>query len=60
MAALLSQMGEAFWVFDVSPRGEVRNYRLLGRLDPKLSETLGLINSGKGFDAATLWESAKS
>jgi len=57
--ALLNQMGEAFWVFDVG-RGIVKKYRLIGRIDPKLKETLELIEKGQGYDAATLWKSTNS
>jgi hypothetical protein len=56
---LLNQMGEAFWVFDLS-REVVKKRRLIGRIDPKLKETLDLIESGRGYDAATLWKSTNS
>lgn len=58
-AALLNQMGEAFWVFDIS-QGAVKKHRLIGRIDPKLKETLDLIERGQGYDAATLWKSTNS
>src|ERR1700735_1528244 len=57
---VLNQMGEAFWCFDIDKRGGIRKRRLLGRLDPKLKETLDLIDQGRGFDAATLWKSTNS
>ena len=59
LAALLNQMGEAFWVFEVK-KGLVSAHRLIGRLDPKLKETLDLIDRGLGYDAATLWKSTIS
>ena len=58
-AGLLNQMNEAFWVFEVS-KGVVRKHRLIGRIDPKLKETLELIEKGHGFDAGTLWKSTNS
>jgi hypothetical protein len=57
---VLNQMGEAFWCFTVDKKGDIRKRRLLGRLDPKLQETLDLIDGGRGFDAATLWKSTNS
>jgi hypothetical protein len=57
--ALLNQMGEAFWVFDLT-KGKVKKRRLIGRIDPKLKETLDLIEGGQGYDAATLWKSTNS
>jgi hypothetical protein len=57
---VLNQMGEAFWCFDIDNKERIRKRRLLGRLDPKLRETLDLIDEGRGFDAATLWKSTNS
>jgi len=57
---VLNQMGEAFWYFSIDKKGGIRKRRLLGRLDPKLQETLDLIDEGRGFDAATLWKSTNS
>ncbi|MEA2939891.1 MAG: hypothetical protein QOD09_420 [Bradyrhizobium sp.] len=57
---VLNQMGEAFWCFNIDGKGRIRKRRLLGRLDPKLQETLDLIDKGRGFDAATLWKSTNS
>lgn len=59
LVGLLNQMGEAFWMFDMN-RGVVKKHRLIGRIDPKLKETLELIERGEGFDAATLWKSTNS
>jgi hypothetical protein len=59
LVGLLNQMGEAFWVFDLL-KGEVKKHRLIGRIDPKLRETLDLIDRGLGYDAATLWKSTNS
>lgn len=59
LVTLLMDLGEAFWVFDLS-RGGVKKFRLIGRLDPKLKETVDLIHSGRGYDAATLWKSTDS
>src|SRR4029077_129079 len=59
LVGLLNQMGEAFWIFDIS-QGVVKKYRLIGRIDPKLKETLELIERGKGYDAATLWKGTNS
>jgi hypothetical protein len=56
----LNQMGEAFWCFSMDKKGGIRKRRLLGRLDPKLQETLDLIDAGRGFDAVTLWKSTNS
>jgi hypothetical protein len=60
LTMLINQMGEAFWVYSVDSKGAIRARRLLGRLDPKLKETLELIDAGLGFDAATLWKSTNS
>ena len=60
LVALLNQMGEAFWLFEVDARGRTRNRRLVGRLDPKIKETLDLIETGKGSDATALWKSTNS
>jgi hypothetical protein len=57
---VLNQMGEAFWCFNIDKKGGIRKRRLLGQLDPKLRETLDLIDEGRGFDAATLWKSTNS
>jgi hypothetical protein len=57
---LLNQVGEAFWVFNFGKDGEIEGYRLTGRLDPKLRETLKLIGEGHGSDATTLWKSTNS
>jgi hypothetical protein len=57
---VLNQIGEAFWCFSIDKRGGIGKRRLLGRLDPKLQETLDLIDEGRGFDAATLWRSTNS
>jgi hypothetical protein len=59
LASLLNQMGEAIWVFDFN-QGSVRKERLIGRIDPKLKDTLELIERGEGYDAATLWKSTNS
>ena len=59
LVGLLNQMGEAFWVFDVSQE-TVKRHRLIGRIDLKLRETLELIERGEGHDAATLWKSTNS
>ena len=59
LIGLLNQMGEAFWVFDISKR-IVKKHRLIGRIDPKLKETLELIDEGRGYDAATLWKGTNS
>jgi hypothetical protein len=56
---LLNQMGEAFWVFELS-KDIVKKRRLIGRIDPKLKETLELIENGSGHDAATLWKNTNS
>lgn len=56
---LLNQVGEAFWVFEIAQK-VVKKYRLIGRIDPKLKETLDLIECGRGHDAATLWRSTSS
>lgn len=60
LVTLLNQMGEAFWVFGLDKKGEIRSRRLIGRLDPKLKETLDLIDAGRGNDAATLWKGTNS
>lgn len=59
LVGLLNQMGEAYWIFDIS-QGFVKKRRLIGRIDPKLKETLELIERGQGYDAATLWKSTNS
>jgi hypothetical protein len=59
LVGLLNQMGEAFWVFELT-NGAVKKYRLVGRIDPKLKEALDLIESGQGYDAATLWKTTSS
>src|SRR5580704_5888705 len=59
LIGLLNQMGEAFWIFDIS-QGVVKKHQLIGRIDPKLKETLELIQRGQGYDAATLWKSTNS
>jgi hypothetical protein len=58
LVGLLNQMGEALWVFDTNSRE--KKGRLLGRIDPKLKETLDLIEQGIGYDAATLWKTTNS
>jgi hypothetical protein len=60
LVMLLNQVGEAFWVFGIDNKGNIRKRRLLGRLDPKLKETLDLIDAGRGYDAATLWKCTNS
>jgi hypothetical protein len=57
---VLNQMGEAFWCFALDKKGAIQKRNLLGHLDPKLRETLDLIDEGRGFDAATLWKSTNS
>jgi hypothetical protein len=57
LAGLLNQMGEAFWVFEITQR-VIKTHRLIGRIDPKLKETLDLIAGDHGHDATTLWKSA--
>jgi hypothetical protein len=52
-------MGEAFWVFDLA-RETIKKQRLIGRIDPKLKETLELIEDGQGHDATTLWKGTNS
>jgi hypothetical protein len=59
LVALLNQMSEAFWVFELS-KDAVKKHRLIGRIDPKLKEALDLIESGHGYDAATLWKTTSS
>jgi hypothetical protein len=59
LTGLLKQTGEAFWVFDFT-KSAVKKHRLIGRLDPKLKETLELIENGHGYDAATLWKGTNS
>jgi len=59
LLGLLNQMGEAFWVFDIS-HGSVKKHRLVGRIDAKLKEALELIERGEGHDATTLWKSTNS
>jgi hypothetical protein len=59
LIGLLNQIGEAFWIFDID-RGVVKKHRLIGRIDPKLKETLELIERGQGYDAGTLWKSTNS
>jgi hypothetical protein len=59
LVGLLNQMGEAFWVFNLA-KGGLKKHRLIGRIDPKLRETLDLIDKGLGYDAATLWKSTSS
>ena len=56
---LLNQMNEAFWLFELQGNA-VKGRRLIGRIDPKLKETLDLIERGFGHDAATLWKSTNS
>jgi hypothetical protein len=57
---VLNQMGEAFWCIETVKTKVISDWRLLGRLDPRLKETLDLIDEGRGFDAATLWRSTNS
>jgi hypothetical protein len=59
LVGLLNQMGEAFWVFDVT-RGKVKKRRLIGHIDPKMKEALDLVEQGRGYDAASLWKSTNS
>ncbi|HEX4410232.1 MAG TPA: hypothetical protein VH206_15770 [Xanthobacteraceae bacterium] len=59
LVGLLNQIGEAFWLFEISKR-IIKKHRLIGRIDPKLKETLELIERGHGYDAATLWKSTNS
>jgi hypothetical protein len=59
LVGLLNQMGDAFWLFNIS-QGAIKTHRLIGRIDPKLKETLELIENGQGYDAATLWKGTNS
>lgn len=58
LVGLLNQMGEALWVFKFGKSASKAN-RLIGRIDPKLRESLDLIEQGIGYDAATLWNHTK-
>jgi hypothetical protein len=59
LRGLLSQIGEAIWVFETK-RNKVVDQRLIGRLDPKLMETLEVIRAKKRVDAQALWKAEKS
>jgi hypothetical protein len=59
LVSVLNQMGEAFWVFDMT-KDVIKAHKLIGRIDQKLKETLDLIESGQGYDAATLWKATSS
>lgn len=55
---LLNQVGEAVWAFE-SKRNKLVDQRLIGRLDPRLKETLDSIRSKKKVDAHALWKAEK-
>ena len=59
LTSVLLQMGDAIWLFDLS-KMDVTGHRLLGKIDPKLRETLDLIENGAGYDAATRWKTTNS
>jgi hypothetical protein len=59
LAGILEIVGEAMWAFDLSGEGVADRRRLVGRLDPKLKETLRLLERRGSTRASLLWQNQK-